>query len=74
VEIYVDRVIAQLVATIVPAAMGLIGALFVLAASPRLDTDSGQIVQPIGFGCVGTSLLILLSTLVAALRRRRERP
>jgi hypothetical protein len=46
VEIYVDRVIAQLVATIVPAAMGLIGALLVLAASPRLDTDSGQIVQP----------------------------
>jgi ubiquinone biosynthesis protein len=70
---YVDRMIAQVVATVVPAATGLIGALLVLAATPRLDTDAGQIVQGIGLSCVGISLLVLLGTLVAALRRRRER-
>jgi hypothetical protein len=48
------RGMAHVVATVVPAATGLIGALLVLAASPRLNTDAGQIVQAIGFSCVGS--------------------
>jgi ubiquinone biosynthesis protein len=70
---YLDRTVAHLVATVVPAATGVIGALLVLAANPRLATDAGQIVQGIGFACVGISLFVMLSTLVAALRQRRER-
>lgn len=70
---YMDRMIAQFVATVAPAATGMIGALLVLAASPRLGTDAGRILQGIGFTCVGISLLVMLGTLAAALRQRRER-
>lgn len=70
---FVDRMVAQLVAAVAPSATGLIGALLVLAANPLLDTETGRVVQVLGFGCVGMALLVLLTTLVAALRQRRER-
>jgi ubiquinone biosynthesis protein len=70
---YVDRTVAHLVAAVIPGAMGLIGAVLVLAANPQLGTDAGRIMQGMGLGAVGISLLVMLSTLVAALRQRRER-
>jgi hypothetical protein len=53
---------------------GLIGGLLLLAANPRLATDTGRLLQAVGIGCVGVALLVLLCVLVAALRRLRERP
>lgn len=70
---YIDRIIAQIVATVIPAATGIVGALLVLAASPQLTTDTGRIMQGIGLTCIGISLLVMLATLTAALRQRRER-
>ena len=56
------------------ASTGLIGGLLLLAANPRLATDTGRLLQAVGIGCVGVALLVLLCVLVAALRRLRERP
>ncbi|CAN5827567.1 hypothetical protein BH20ACT4_BH20ACT4_03750 [soil metagenome] len=70
---FVGQLAAQLVVTIVPAALGLIGALLVLSAVSRLDIASGRVIQAIGLGCVGIAVLTLLSTLVGALRASRGR-
>jgi len=56
------------------ASTGLIGGPLLLAANPRLATDTGRLLQAVGIGCVGVALLVLLCVLVAALRRLRERP
>lgn len=70
---FVNQLAAQLIATIVPTAFGLIGALLILAANDRLGTETGRTLQAVGIGCVGLALLVLLSVLVSALRRRRQR-
>jgi len=70
---FVDRIISQFVVMFVPAAIGLIGALLVVAANLGTRTDSSRTLQVIGLGGVGLATLVLLSTLVAGLRRRRIR-
>lgn len=64
---------AQVGVAVVPSAIGLLGAVLVLAAAPSLDISSGRVVQAVGLGCVGVSLLVLFSTLVGALRTLRGR-
>jgi ubiquinone biosynthesis protein len=71
---FVNQLTAHLVVTIAGASTGLIGSLLILAANPRLATDTGRLLQAVGVGCIGVALLVLLRTLVAALRRLRERP
>jgi ubiquinone biosynthesis protein len=71
---FVNQLTAQLVVTIAGAATGLLGGLLLLAANPRLATDTGRLLQAVGIGCIAVALLVLLRTLVAALRRLRERP
>lgn len=70
----INQILAQVLAAIVPTAFGLIGALLIIAAGPRLDTETGQTLQIVGIGCVGFALIVLLSVLVTALRVRRARP
>ncbi|MPY92214.1 MAG: hypothetical protein GEV08_03845 [Acidimicrobiia bacterium] len=67
------RVASQLTIAVVPAALGVIGALLVLAANPQLGTGTGRVIQAVGLSCVGVALLVLFSTLVNALRSLRER-
>jgi ubiquinone biosynthesis protein len=71
---FVNQLTAHLVVTIAGASTGLIGSLRILAANPRLATDTGRLLQAVGVGCIGIALLVLLRGLVAALRRLRERP
>jgi ubiquinone biosynthesis protein len=71
---FVNQLTAHLVVTIAGASTGLIGGLLLLAANPRLATDTGQLLQAVGIGCVAVALLVLLRALVASLRRLRERP
>jgi len=71
---FVNQLTANLVVTIAGASTGLIGGLLLLAATPRLPTDTGQLLQAVGTGCIAVALLVLLRALVAALRRQRERP
>jgi hypothetical protein len=70
---FVSQVAAQLVVALVPAPIGLTGGTLILASDGRLGTDLGRVLQAIGLGCVGVALLVLLSTLVNALREQRER-
>ena len=70
---FVDRIISQFVVVFVPAAIGLIGALLVVAANLGTRTESSRTPQVVGLGGVGLATLVLLSTLVAGLRRRRIR-
>ncbi len=71
---FANQLTANLVVTIAGASTGLIGGLLLLAATPRLATDTGRLLQAVGIGCISVALLVLLRTLVAALRRLRERP
>jgi ubiquinone biosynthesis protein len=71
---FINQLTASLVVTIAGASTGLIGGLLILAANPRLTTDTGRLLQAVGIGCIGVALLVLLRALVAALRRLRERP
>jgi hypothetical protein len=71
---FVNQLTAHLVVTIAGASTGLLGGLLILAANPRLATDTGQLLQAVGIGCVAVALLVLLRALVASLRRLRERP
>jgi hypothetical protein len=69
-----NQLTAPLVATAAAASTGLIGGLLILGANPRLATDTGQLLQALGIGCVAVALLALLRALVVALRHLRERP
>ena len=69
-----NQLTAPLVGTVAAASTGLIGGLLILGANPRLATDTGQLLQALGIGCVAVALLALLRALVVALRRLRERP
>jgi ubiquinone biosynthesis protein len=69
-----NQLTAPLVVTVAAASTGLIGGLLVLGANPRLATDTGQLLQALGIGCVAVALLALLRALVVALRLLRERP
>jgi ubiquinone biosynthesis protein len=69
-----NQLTAPLVATAAAASTGLIGGLLILGANPRLATDTGQLLQALGIGCVTVALLALLRALVVALRQLRERP
>ncbi len=71
---FVNQLTAHLVVAIVGASTGLIGGLLILAANPRLATDTGRVLQALGIGCVAIALLVLLRALVIGLRRLRERP
>lgn len=71
---FVNQLAAQVVVAIVPAAIGLVGGLLLLASNDRLGTDTGRILEAAGIGCVGIALLVLLSTLATAIRRQRQRP
>ncbi len=71
---FVNQLTAHLVVTIAGASTGLIGGLLLLAANPRLPTDTGRLLQAVGIGCIVVALLVLLRTLTVALRRLRERP
>ena len=70
---FINQLTAQLVGAIVPTAVGLIGGVLLLASNDQLSTDTGRILQAVGLGCVGIALLVLLSSLVKALRSQRER-
>ncbi len=69
---FVTHLTAQLLLTIAGASTGLVGALLILAANPRLGTDTGQVLQGLGIGCVLVAALVLLRAVTVALRRLRE--
>lgn len=71
---FANQLTAHLVVAIAGASTGLIGGLLILAANPRLGTDTGRVLQALGIACVAVALLVLLRGLVAGLRRLRERP
>ncbi|HZD67396.1 MAG TPA: AarF/UbiB family protein [Actinomycetes bacterium] len=69
---FIIQLTAQLLVTIAGAATGLVGALLILAANPRIATTTGQVLQGLGIGCVVVAALVLLRALTVALRRLRE--
>src|SRR6266540_6973161 len=69
---FVTQLTAQLLLTIAGASTGLVGALLILAANPRIGTDTGQVLQGLGIGCVLVAALVLLRAVTVALRRLRE--
>jgi len=69
---FATQLTAQLTATIAGASTGLIGALLILAANPRITTETGQLLQGLGIGCVVVAALVLLRALTIALRHLRD--
>lgn len=67
-----NRIVAQLAVAIVPTALGIIGALLVLAANGQPGTSTGRVIQSVGLGCIGIALLVLFSTLLNSLREVRQ--
>jgi len=71
---FAHQLTAQLAGVIAAAAASLTGAILILAATPDPRTGGARILLGAGIGCAGIGLLALLSGLVTALRRQRERP
>jgi ubiquinone biosynthesis protein len=69
---FMTQLTAQVLATIAGAATGLVGALLILAASPHIGTDTGQLLQGLGIGCVVVAALVLLRALTISLRHLRD--